>query len=252
MPIHDWTRVNAGIFHHFHNSWISAIGHHLNGGVLPDNYYALAEQFAGDVGPDVLALERRESASDSWEGATSPHSQGVLAVVEHPPEVSITASSEHAFYAQKQQTLVIRHVSDDRIIALIEIVSPGNKSSQTAIQKFLDKVCSALEQGYHLLILDLHPPTSRDPNGIHGAIWSAIGEEDYRAPQNKPLTLAGYSAGVCTRAYIEPTAVGETLRDMPLFLEPGSYVKVPLEVSYLQAWQDVPSRWRSELDPQAK
>ena len=22
MPIHDWTRVDAGIFHHFHTSWV--------------------------------------------------------------------------------------------------------------------------------------------------------------------------------------------------------------------------------------
>jgi hypothetical protein len=21
MPIHDWTRVSAGIFHHFHQDW---------------------------------------------------------------------------------------------------------------------------------------------------------------------------------------------------------------------------------------
>jgi hypothetical protein len=25
MPIHDWTRVNAGIFHHFHHAWIEDI-----------------------------------------------------------------------------------------------------------------------------------------------------------------------------------------------------------------------------------
>jgi hypothetical protein len=25
MPIHDWTRVDAGIFHHFHQQWIVAI-----------------------------------------------------------------------------------------------------------------------------------------------------------------------------------------------------------------------------------
>jgi len=25
MPIHDWTRVDAEIFHHFHHDWITAI-----------------------------------------------------------------------------------------------------------------------------------------------------------------------------------------------------------------------------------
>ena len=56
MPIHDWTRVSAGIFHHFHQQWISAISNALNRGILPPEYYALEEQIAGGFGPDVLVL----------------------------------------------------------------------------------------------------------------------------------------------------------------------------------------------------
>lgn len=43
MPIHDWTRVAAGIFHDIHHDWIFTIKHALNQGVLPPDYYALAE-----------------------------------------------------------------------------------------------------------------------------------------------------------------------------------------------------------------
>ena len=32
MPMHDWTRVLAGIFHHFHHEWISEIARSLNNG----------------------------------------------------------------------------------------------------------------------------------------------------------------------------------------------------------------------------
>ena len=46
MPIHDWTRVEAGIFHHFHHRWITSISDTLNAGMLPAEYYALAEQEA--------------------------------------------------------------------------------------------------------------------------------------------------------------------------------------------------------------
>lgn len=35
MPVHDWTRVEAGIFHAFHHRWISAISDALNEGILP-------------------------------------------------------------------------------------------------------------------------------------------------------------------------------------------------------------------------
>src|ERR1700739_539434 len=47
MPVHDWTRVGAGIFHDFHHAWIEEIKRALNAGLLPDDYYALAEQFVG-------------------------------------------------------------------------------------------------------------------------------------------------------------------------------------------------------------
>ena len=59
MPIHDWTRVEAGIFHDFHHGWIEEIKRALNAGLLPDDYYALAEQHASRFEPDVLTLQER-------------------------------------------------------------------------------------------------------------------------------------------------------------------------------------------------
>jgi hypothetical protein len=44
MPIHDWTRVDEGIFHDFHHEWILTTRCALNDGRLPPEYYALAEQ----------------------------------------------------------------------------------------------------------------------------------------------------------------------------------------------------------------
>ena len=64
MPIHDWTRVPAGIFHDFHHGWITAIRNALNAGLLPPDYYALAEQFAAGFGPDVLTLQGRGENGD--------------------------------------------------------------------------------------------------------------------------------------------------------------------------------------------
>jgi hypothetical protein len=58
MPIHDWTRVDAGIFHAFHHDWITEIARALNRGLLPASYYALPEQLAGGLGPDILTLRR--------------------------------------------------------------------------------------------------------------------------------------------------------------------------------------------------
>ena len=47
MPIDDWTRLEPGDFHHFHQRWISAIADSLNGGLLPPEYMALTDQVTG-------------------------------------------------------------------------------------------------------------------------------------------------------------------------------------------------------------
>ena len=246
MPVHDWSRVGAGTFHDFHCGWLVEIRNALNNGVLPPDYYAMAEQVAGSMGPDVLTLEAVGSNGDDAPPAAA---RGATAVALAPPRVSFTATTEMDEYVLKQKTLIIRHSSDDRIVALIEILSPGNKASRHALRSFVQKAAEALARGYHLLLVDLHRPGPRDPQGIHGAVWEEISDASYRAPADKPLTLTAYSAGRPKTAYIEPIAVGDRLLDMPLFLDPWSYVSVPLEATYQAAWRGVPRRWREVLEP---
>ncbi len=246
MPVHDWTRVNAGIFHHFHGQWITAISNTLNDGLLPPNFYALGEQVAGSLGPDVLTLQAK-SANGNISWGDSPN---VTAVAEVPPQVRFTAQATIDPYVLKQRTLVIRHSSDDRIIAFLEILSPGNKANRHALRAVMDKATAILAQGYHLLLIDVHPPTRRDPQGIHGVLWAEISEEAYEAPPGKLLTLAAYSGGEIKTAYVQPIAVGDVLPPMPLFLDPEFYVSVPLEETYQAAWRGVPQRWRTVLENQ--
>ena len=106
------------------------------------------------------------------------------------------------------------------MIAVIEIVSPGNKSSRHALRAFVEKMTDLLREGVHLLIIDLFPPGPRDPEGVHKVIWDELQEEPFELPPDKPLTLAAYSAGAVKTAYVEPVAVGDLLPEMPLFLEP--------------------------------
>jgi hypothetical protein len=133
-------------------------------------------------------------------------------------------------------------------VAIVEIVSPGNKSGTAVFRKFVEKAVELLSQDIHLLIIDLIPPTRRDPNGIHGAIWEALTDEEYSAPRGKPLTLAAYEAEMGVRAFVEPVAVGDALPEMPLFIEAGGHVPVALESTYQSAWEAVPRRWRSVIE----
>lgn len=248
MPIHDWTRVTAGTWHDFHLAWIAEIRNALNDGLLPADYYAQAEQIAGPLGPDVLTLQTPETSGNGHPSTATTSGPGGLAVAVAPPRVRMTAEAEMNDYVLKRRTIVIRHASGDRIVALLEIVSPGNKGASHALRSFVEKAVEALYRGYHLLIIDLFPPTTRDPNGIHGAIWGDFSDDPFELPCDSPLTLVAYSAGPRKKAYIEPTAVGRELIDMPLFLEPETYVNVPLEATYQAAYRGVPRRWKAVLE----
>lgn len=247
MPIHNWTRVSAGTFHGFHLSWISYLQERLNDGRMPPEYYAQAEQVTGPFAPDVLALEMVEPFEDSDESA---HEGGgaAVAVAKAVPKVRITEEMEHRFYRNQRRRIAIRHNSGDRVVALIEIVSPGNKESTASFNSFVEKAAEVIYRGYHLLVIDLFPPTPRDPDGIHAAIRRQYGEYPFTQPPGEPLTLASYCAGLVRRAYVEPTAVGRTLIDMPLFLTPELYVNVPLEETYMAAYRGLPWRWKRVLD----
>lgn len=247
MPIHDWTRVTAGIFHHFHLEWISTIQRELNAGILPEGYYAMAEQVAGGVEPDILTLGSVKESSTEFEVASQTPSAGQLSTLS--PSTRFFTSTDAQAYSSHQRDLVIRHSGGDDVVAIIELVSPGNKSSQNAFASFVDKVIAFIKSGIHVMIVDLFPPSKRDPNGIHAAIWKEIGPDDYRfeLPEKEPLTLVSYCAGLEWSAFIEPVAVGMKLPDMPLFLKRDGHVSVPLERSYTTAFEGVPERWRREL-----
>jgi len=238
MPMHDWKSVDAGIYHAFHHRWISALSDFLNSGSLPEDYYALPEQIAAGLGPDVLTLQTQPSVGSSETGtATLPR-----------PQTRFVAETASEFYRRKKSSVVVRHVSGDRMVAVLEIVSPGNKTGRDGFRAFVNKACELLEQRIHLLI-DPFPPSKRDPEGLHAAIWAEVTDEEFHLPGDKPLTLVSYQTGLITRAYIEPIAVGDPLPEMPLFLEPDFHVSVPLEATYMTAFQAMPIRWRRVLDP---
>jgi hypothetical protein len=122
MPMHDWTRVEPGIFPAFHHEWISEISRSLNQELLPDNYYALPEQVAAGFGPDVLTLqEQSPDAEPATDEAVGPMATGL----QTRPQSTFTAETEAEFYRRKKSSIVVRHISGDRIVAMLEILSPA-------------------------------------------------------------------------------------------------------------------------------
>jgi hypothetical protein len=165
-----------------------------------------------------------------------------------PPRTRYRLRAEPDIYAGKAKAVVIRHASNHKIIAVMEVVSPGNKSSRRALRDFVRKAVEFLQADIHLLVVDLFPPGPRDPHGLPKAIWDDYyGENDFVLTPDRPLTLSAFVAGPVPEALIETTAVGEELASMPLFLTPEVYVPVPLEATYRSAWETVPAFWRDVL-----
>ena len=248
MPVHDWTRVEAGIFHDFHVTWIPEIKRALNAGLLPKGYYALAEQHAGQTVADILTLH---SSAPNIDSESPVCTNGGTAVAEARPKARRHIQLDA--YGVRRRTLAIRHVSGHRLVAMVEIVSPANKDRERSLDEFADKVLSALNVGVHVLVVDLFPPGRWDPRGIQGAIQERLEPtfEPYDLPANEPLTLASYIAGRGFEAYIEHVRVSAKLPEMPLFLTPDRYVNVPLEDTYTAAYADVPAYWRNEIESAA-
>lgn len=209
MPIHDWTRVDAGTFHDFHQGWTIELRNRLNGGILSGDYIGMTE-------PPIRQAARVET--------------------------------EAALYALKANRIAIRH-GLGRVVAMIEIVSPGNKNSRHAIASFVAKAVEFLRNGIHFLVVDLFPPGPRDPDGIAQAIWDqVVGEPMAIRTGNDQAGVAAFDAGEPLTAYVDPIAIGDPLPDAPLFLGPGWYVNVPLEASYQAAWDVTPRPIRALIE----
>ena len=245
MPtaIHDWTRVDAGVWHDFHQAWTAEIRRQLNGGLLPPPYYAMIERVTSDPldrrrVPDVLTL----SATDDRPEA--PSGQNGAVGVQAAPRTRF--HSRVSVDVPEPNRVTVRHARGHRVVAAIELVSPGNKASVDALDSFIDKAVAFLHADVHLLIVDLFPPTPRDPQGIHGAIWRRLTAEPFALPADEPLTLAAYRSGLAIEAFVEPTAVGAQPPPMAVFLRPG-HIMAPLAETYAAAFAGVPRFWQDEL-----
>lgn len=250
MPVHDWTLVEAGVFHDFHTVWIGQLRSALNEGLLPKGYYALAEQHMGNFITDILTLHA--DPEPPKELPPLPPDTGGTAVAEAPPRTQRkrTLASESAEALERRRTLAIRHVSGHRLIALIEIISASNKDRVESVEAFIDKAASALRAGVHLLLIDLFPPGPHDPYGMHGALVQELerNELPYDLPEAQPLTLASYAAWRPKEVYFEHLAVGDALPTMPLFLRFERYINVPLTAAYDSAYRGMPAFWRDVLE----
>ncbi len=251
MSIHDWSRVDSGVFHDFHIVWIGRLKGVLNEELLPKPFYALAEPILGEAELDVIALQAMTDSNSSPPTNTqkgkhvhSDQTEGAVALAPCPVLVEDIVPDP---YARKSRRIVIKNAwQGDRVVAVIEIVSKGNKTSRARVEQFLKKSVSLLEKGIHLVVLDLHIPTALVPHGFHSMISRELGHEPSIAASDRPLSSVSYQVTEtgAVRAYLVPLKFGDRLPELAVFLSPHDFVRLPLESTYNDSFRTVPWKFR--------
>lgn len=235
MGLHDWGRASENVFHTFHYGWLWNLAGLLNERVLPAGYVARPEEYVGPYQSDVLTLQTTEpEAVFSRERATD------LAPV-------LTLSSPR-LALRKERRIAILWSRNERRVAVIEIVSPGNKDSAPRAYHFQMKVVEFLESGLHVLIVDVLPGTPAC-RGFAAAIARVLGATE--DPPVGPRSAASFEVSLeppRMSLYARTLEVGRPLPDdVPLFLRPAEPVALPLEASYQATFERLPASDRASL-----
>jgi hypothetical protein len=119
MPIHDWTRVDAGQFHHSHQRWTSALCDSLNTGGLPPGYFTPAERVLAGPIPDVVTLSGTSGPIPAFESTAAG------AVLSAPSRTRYVSRAEVDAQVRKANRVTVRD-RQGHIVAVLETVSPGN------------------------------------------------------------------------------------------------------------------------------
>ena len=237
MPVHDWSKVPNDLFRAFQTLWIAQITLTLNKGGLPPGYEARPEQDVGAGVADVLTLR--------FAGAGPAGPAGTAPAATRRPATRFSGEQSAPRIRPRPKYIKIRRADDDELVAVIEVVSPGNKNNRNGLSAFVRKARALINNGLNLLVIDLIPPGRRDPEGLHPLIWGE--DAAFALPPDKRLTLASYVGGEVQRYFADVVAPGDAMSDVPLFLIDEDYIQVPIQHAYDEAFNSLGPRDRDTL-----
>jgi uncharacterized protein DUF4058 len=212
----------------FHSSWATKIADALTERWLPPNY--IAEEHA-HMGPSVeidVGTFERDSPTGGVVGTVAPK-------VWAPPAPDVVLPSV------VPDTFEVRILNTDtgpRLVAAIELVSPGNKDRPAERRAFATKCASYLYQGISLILVDI--VTSRRAN-LHDEVLRLMeaGEAARMAPEVFLYAVAYRPLHRGDKDEIDvwrsPLALGQPLPEMPLSLRPDLVIPVDFEATYAEA-----------------
>ena len=217
----------------FHSSWATKIADALTEHWLPPNFIAEEHVHLGtSVEIDVATLQR-----DAEPVPEEP--SGVVATL--GPRVWAPPAPDGAMPSVVPETFEVRILCTDtgpKLVAAIELISPGNKDRPGERRAFATKCASYLYQGISLILVDI--VTSRRAN-LHNEIlrgmeagdaWQLAPDLSLYAVAYRPLRRNG---GDEIDLWRRPLALGAPLPELPLGLSADLIVPVDFEAAYADA-----------------
>jgi hypothetical protein len=218
----------------FHSNWSTKLADALTERWLPSNYIAEEHaHFGPSVEIAVATFEREASAMEEGRGAAAT----AEAKVWSPPD------ADGVLPAVFPETFEVRVSSTDtgpKLVAAIELVSPGNKDRPAERRAFAAKCASYLYQGISVIIVDI--VTNRRAN-MHNEILRVMEAGDLLQlpPEAYLYSVAYRPLRRGPRDDIDiwrvPLEIGQPLPVLPLGLRADLVIPVDFETTYAEACQ---------------
>jgi hypothetical protein len=220
-----------------HSGWAANITELLNERWLPPEFVAKEHTWGGGgrLEIDVATYERAHAPVPAGPSRASNGPATVtLPQLYAPPVPTLTMPG---VFPDHFEVRVFNTEGGNRLVAAIELVSPGNKDRADERRAFAAKCAAYLQQGVSLLVVDV--VTTRRANLHNELVRLMEAKDEYLMPAETTLYAVSYRPVLRgEKAEIDlwpaPLAVGEALPTMPLRLIRDIFVPVELEMTYTE------------------
>jgi hypothetical protein len=218
----------------FHSRFANSIADRLNER-LPRRFIAEVETHLGShVEADVIEWERLDAAEWDEPGANGPGG-GVAVETWAPP---VATMSMPALFPDVYEVYVVDQKDDLRVVAVVELVSPGNKHRPEARLAFASKCLAYLQCGVGVVVVDI--VTAAHFN-LHNEMLPLLNLDSRYAMTDDPyLYMVGYRPiqrgdASFIDAWPFVLSVGSALPLVPLYLRRFKAIPLDLGACYEDA-----------------
>lgn len=216
----------------FHGWWAAALAGSLNEHLLPAEYFA---EFQVTLGAQIEVDVATQTENGVHESSSSSQAVAVQTRVWTPPPATGTLP---AVFPDDVEVQVFSSATGPRLVAAIELVSPGNKDREESRRAFTSKCAAYLQRGIGLIVVDV--VTSRRAN-LHDDLMTFLGLAPlFVFPTATPIYATAYQPvhrqeGNGIDLWRETLALALPLPTLPLAVRGLGCLPIDLEATYMEA-----------------